>query len=314
MPHDQSHHDHDHHHDHHHGPGHAHAPTNFGRAFLIGIGLNTAFIVAEVVAGLLGNSVALLADAGHNLSDVLGLVVAWVASVLVRRAPTARFTYGLRGSSILAALFNAVLLLVAVGAIALEAIQRLGQPAPVAGLTVMVIAALGILVNGATAMLFASGRKGDLNIRGAYLHMAADAAVSAGVVVAGLVIMLTGWSWLDPVASLAISAVIIWGTWSLLRDSLNMSLAAVPPGIDPLAVHRFVEGQAGVLGVHDIHIWPMSTTETALTAHLVMASHPGDAFLHQLCDGLNAQFGIGHSTIQIETNAAACSLAAEGAV
>jgi len=307
-----THHDHDHGHEH--GPGHSHAPKNFGTAFLVGIALNSGFIVAEVVYGILGNSVALLADAGHNLGDVLGLLVAWIASLLVKRAPTAHFTYGLRGSSILAALFNAVLLLIAVGAIALEAIQRLGQPEPVSGMTVIVVAALGIAVNGITALLFASGREGDLNIRGAHLHMAADAAVSAGVVVAGLVILLTGWTWLDPLVSLGISLVIIWGTWSLLRDSLNMSLAAVPPGIDPGAVRQFLQEQPGVASVHDLHIWAMSTTETALTVHLCMPAQPGDAFLHHLQHELQDDFGIGHSTIQIETDPAACTLAPENVV
>lgn len=205
-------HDHDHDHRHERGHGHVHAPASFGFAFAAGIALNSAFVVAEVVFGLLGNSVALLADAGHNLGDVLGLIVAWVASVLVRRTPTIRFTYGLRGSSILAALFNAVFLLVAVGGISWEAIQRLGQPEHVAGVTVMIVAAAGILVNGVSAWLFASGRKGDLNVRGAFLHMLSDAAVSAGVVVAGFIMLMTGWLWLDPVVSLAINAAIIWGT------------------------------------------------------------------------------------------------------
>jgi len=216
-----------------HGDGHVHAPASFGRAFAIGIGLNVGFVVLEAIYGVLGNSVALLADAGHNLSDVLGLVVAWVATVLAKRAPSARYTYGMKESSILASLFNAVFLLVAVGAIGWEAIQRFGEPAPVAGKIVMVVAAVGILVNGITAWLFASGAKGDINIRGAFLHMAADAAVSAGVVLAGLVILYTGWAWLDPAVSLGIVAVIVWSTWGLLRDSLAMSLAAVPPGIDP---------------------------------------------------------------------------------
>jgi len=309
-------HDHDHDHGHSHGSvGHVHAPASFGTAFAIGIALNSAFIVAEVVFGILGNSVALLADAGHNLGDVLGLIVAFVASILVKRRPTARFTYGLRGSSILAALFNAVFLLVAVGAISLEAIQRFAHPEPVAGLTVIVIAAIGILVNGGTALLFASGRKGDLNVRGAFTHMAADALVSAGVVIAGLIILLTGWFWLDPVVSLAVNAVIIWGTWSLLRDSLSMSLAAVPQNIDTAAVRGFFASQPGVTGVHDLHIWSMSTTETALTAHLVMAGGaPGDAFLHHLTEELEEHFGIGHPTIQIETNAEACALAPEETV
>jgi cobalt-zinc-cadmium efflux system protein len=268
-----------HDHNHAHGPdGHIHAPANFGPAFAIGISLNTAFVIVEGIFGYASNSMALVADAGHNLSDVLGLVVAWVAVILSNRAPSPRFTYGLRGSSILAALFNAVFLLVAVGAIGWEAIQRLLHPEPVAGVTVMVVAAVGILINGITAWLFASGSKGDLNIRGAYLHMAADAAVSMGVVVAGLVILITGWTWLDAATSLAISAVIVWGTWGLLRDSAAMSMSAVPPGIDPAAVRGHLEKCAGVTQVHDLHIWPMSTTEVALTCHLVIpAGQPGDA-------------------------------------
>ncbi|MBC7578026.1 MAG: cation transporter, partial [Tardiphaga sp.] len=253
-------HDHDHH-DHSHDPaghangraGHSHAPASFGRAFAIGIGLNSAFVVIEAVYGYASGSMALVADASHNLSDVLGLVAAWTAAILAKRAPTPRFTYGLKGSSILAALFNAVFLLVAVGAIAWQAAWRLFNPEPVAGVTVMVVAALGLAVNGGTAWLFASGRKGDLNIRGAYLHMVADAAVSAGVVVAGLVILLTGWIWLDPLISLAISALIVWGTWGLLRDSTAMSLSAVPRGIDPAAVRGYLEQCPGVTQVHDLH-------------------------------------------------------------
>lgn len=314
--HDHEHHGHDHGHAHLHGAGHVHAPADFGLAFAIGIGLNTLFILAEVAAGIFGNSVALLADAGHNFGDVLGLLVAWGASMLVKRRPTARFTYGLRGSSILAALFNAVFLLIAVGAIALEAIQRLGRPEPVAEIAVMVVAAIGILVNGGTALLFASGRKGDLNIRGAFLHMLSDALVSAGVVVAGFVILLTGWFWLDPLVSLAIAAVIVWSTWSLLSDSVKMSLAAVPEAIDPARVRKFLLAEPGVVEVHDLHIWSMSTTETALTAHLVMpAGHPGDDFLHHLCDELDHDFAIGHATLQIETGPAGqCALAHADAV
>lgn len=313
--HDHSHahdhaHGHDHSHGHSHGPGgHVHAPANFGRAFAIGIALNTVFIVVEAAYGFLSNSTALLADAGHNLSDVLGLVVAWIAAVLSKRQPTARFTYGLRNSSILAALSNAVLLLIACGAIILEAVQRLLNPEPVASLTVIIVAAIGIAINGVTAWLFASGSKGDINIRGAYLHMAADAAVSAGVVIAGFLIMWTGWLWLDPVTSLLIVVVIIWGTWGLLRESTAMSLAAVPSGIDPAAVRAYLAGLPGVASIHDLHIWPMSTTETALTAHLVTPSgHPGDAFLLDTCRELNKRFGIGHTTLQVETATVTCAL------
>jgi cobalt-zinc-cadmium efflux system protein len=313
--------DHDHHHDHDHdghdhgahahGGGHVHAPASFGKAFAIGVALNTGFVVVEAVYGVLSNSVALLADAGHNLGDVLGLLVAWLASELARRVPTARFTYGLRGSSILAALFNAVFLLVTVGAISWEAIQRLGSPEPVAERTVMIVAAIGIAVNGVTAWLFAAGGKHDINLRGAFLHMASDALVSAGVVVAGLVILLTGWIWLDPVVSLAINAIIVWGTWGLLRDSLGMSMAAVPAKIDPAALRAFLSSREGVAAIHDLHVWPMSTTEIALTCHLVMpAGHPGDAFLHALAAELARSFKIDHPTIQIEIEPQlACALA-----
>lgn len=294
------------------GPGHVHAPADFGRAFAVGIGLNTAFVIIEATYGYISGSMALVADAGHNLSDVLGLVAAWTAAVLARRAPSPRFTYGLSSASILAALFNAVFLLVAVGAIAWEAIWRLLNPEPVAGVTVMVVATIGIAINGFTAWLFASGSKGDLNIRGAYLHMVADAAVSAGVVVAGLGILYTGWLWLDPAASLLISAAIIWTTWRLLRESMAMSLSAVPPGIDPDAVRVWLNSRAGVAEVHDLHIWPMSTTEVALTCHLLIpAGAPGDAYLQEIAAGLKGTFGIGHSTVQVATDSGtACQLAA----
>jgi cobalt-zinc-cadmium efflux system protein len=309
-------HSHDHSHSHSLGHAHVHAPKNFGMAFAIGIGLNVSFVVIEALYGFLGNSVALLADAGHNLSDVLGLGIAWLASELVKRTPTPRFSYGLRSSSILAALFNAVFLLVTVGAISLEAIQRLGAPAPVAGRTVMIVAAIGIAVNGITAWLFASGGKSDINLRGAFLHMASDALVSAGVVLAGLVILLTGWLWLDPVVSLIINALIIWGTWGLLRESLAMSMAAAPAHIDPVKVRVFLVGRAGVATIHDLHIWPMSTTEIALTCHLVMpAGHPGDAWLHDLAAELAKTFRINHSTVQIEIDPRlACVLAPEDVV
>ena len=310
-------HAHDDHSGHAHGPGdHSHAPANFGMAFAVGIALNTAFVIIEGAFGYISNSMALVADAGHNLSDVLGLVVAWVAVILSKLAPSARYTYGLRGSSILAALFNAVFLLVAVGAIGWEAIQRLINPEPVAGVTVMAVAAAGIIINGFTAWLFASGRKGDLNIRGAYMHMAADAVVSAGVVVAGIVIMFTGWAWLDAATSLVISAVIVWGTWGLLRDSMAMSLDAVPPGIDPGAVRSYLETCAGVVQVHDLHIWPMSTTEVALTCHLVIpAGPPGDAYLMEIAHYLKEDFGIHHATMQVETDLqSACALAPDHVV
>ena len=310
-------HAHDHHHDHHghsHGGGHSHAPATFGRAFAIGITLNIAFVILEAVYGFASDSMALVADAGHNLSDVLGLMVAWIASVLVKRAPTPRFTYGLRGSSILAALFNAVFLLLATGAIAWEAVARLiaPEPQPVAGLTVMVVAGIGILINGVTAWLFASGSS-DINIRGAYLHMLADAAVSAGVVVTGLIIVLTGAAWIDPVVSLVIAGLIVWATWGLLRASVVMSLSAVPPSIDPAAVGAYLRSRPGVSDLHDLHIWPMSTTDSALTAHLVMGQgHPGNGFLIATADELRTRFGIGHATLQVEeAGGPACALAGD---
>ena len=302
--HDRAGHDHSgHDHGNHGGHGHAHAPASFGKAFAIGIALNFGFVVLEVVYGLLSNSVALLADAGHNMSDVLGLGVAWSAAVLTRRAPTQRFTYGLGGSSILAALFNAAFLLLIIGGLSWEAIGRFWNPQPVAGKTVMIVAGVGILINGVCAWLFASGRKGDLNIRGAFTHMAADALVSVGVVIAGLVILLTGWLWLDPAVSLVINAIIVWGTWGLLRDSVTMSLSAVPAGLEPQEVSAFLSSAAGVQQIHDLHIWSMSTTETALTVHLVMpGGHPGDLFLVDLCEKLQERFGIGHATLQVETD------------
>jgi cobalt-zinc-cadmium efflux system protein len=250
------------------------------------------------------------------MSDVLGLVIAWIASVLTRRPPSQRYTYGLGGSSILAALFNAVFLLVAVGAIAWEAVLRLFNPEPVAAGTVMIVAAIGIAINAFTAWLFASGRKSDLNIRGAFIHMAADAVVSAGVLLAALVVLQTGWLWVDPVTSLAIVGAIVWSTWGLLRDSIAMSLAGVPRSIDAGAVQRYLESCSGVSAVHDLHIWSMSTTETALTAHLVLpAGHPGDQFLISTASALRERFGIGHATLQIEMSAeTACRLAPDHVV
>ena len=309
-------HGHDHSHDHSHGHGHVHAPANFGKAFAIGITLNTALVVAEAIYGYLGNSTALLADAGHNLSDVLGLVVAWGASIAARRAPSGRFTYGFRASTILAALANAVFLLVATGAIGWEAILRLREPEPVAGVTVMVVAGIGILVNGFTAMLFARGRKDDINIEGAYLHMAADAAVSLGVVVSAALIIWTGWLWLDPVTSLAICAAILWSTTSLLRGSIDMSMAAAPKGTDLAAIKAFLLERPGVSGIHDLHVWPISTTETALTCHLVMpAGTTGDAFLMETAQLLKTSFRIGHTTLQVETHPDnGCALAPDDVV
>jgi cobalt-zinc-cadmium efflux system protein len=284
---------------HHHS--HSHAPLNYDRAFVIGITLNVAFVAIEAVFGFLTNSLALLADAGHNLSDVLGLLLAFGASWLTRRRPTQRYTYGLRRSSILAAVFNASFILVAMAAIATESIRRFSSPTPVSASTVIGVALVGILINGITAMLFMSGRERDLNIKGAFLHMAADALVSAGVVLAGIAIVTTGWLWFDPVVSLIIVAVIAIGTWNLLRDSVSLALDAVPEGIDPQAVRTYLSELHGVVGVHDLHIWAMSTTETALTAHLVMLTgNPGDAFLARISMELHDNFGIEHSTIQVE--------------
>jgi cobalt-zinc-cadmium efflux system protein len=306
----------DHDHDDHGGAGHVHAPASFGKAFAIGITLNTALVVAEAVYGYLGNSTALMADAGHNLSDVFGLLVAWAASIASNRAPSGRFTYGLRGSSILAALANAVFLLVATGAIGWESVQRFRDPEPVAGVTVMVVAAIGIFVNGATALLFASGRKGDINIQGAFLHMAGDAAVSAGVVVSAALIMWTGWLWLDPAMSLVICAVILWSTWGLLRSSVGMSLSAAPAEIDLDAVRTFLLDRPGVTEIHDLHVWPISTTETAMTCHLVIPSgHPGDDFLLECAHLLKKSHKIGHATLQVEVSEGnACALAPDSVV
>jgi cobalt-zinc-cadmium efflux system protein len=294
-------HSHSHSHEHGHSQGHVHAPAAFDRAFALGIVLNGGFVVAEGVFGVLADSLALLADAGHNLSDVLALVLAWGATMLARRRPSTRFTYGLRGSSILAALANAMLLLVACGAIAWEAILRFDNPAPVQSVTVMTVAAIGIAINGVTAWLFYAGRKTDLNIRSAFVHMAADAAISFGVLIAGAIVWYTQRYWVDPVTSLLIVGAIVAGTWTLLRDSVSLALAAVPQGIDAAAVRAFLRARPGVTDVHDLHIWGMSTTETALTAHLVLpGGHPGDAYLATLAEDLRHRFGIHHTTVQIE--------------
>ena len=304
--HEQSH-DHSQHnkHDcgHGHSHGHSHAPKDFGKAFLFGILLNTGFVAVEFIFGILGNSVALLADAGHNLSDVLGLLLAWGASILVKRVPSERFTYGLRSSSILAALSNAMLLLVVTGGIAWEAMIRFWHPGTVDGKMVIIVAAIGVIINLGTALLFVSGRKDDLNVRAAFLHMAGDAAISLGVVVAGIIILNTGWQWLDPSVSLIISVLVIVGTWGVLRDSINLALHAVPDAIDAKEVQQYLAALSGVTEVHDLHIWAMSTTETALTAHLVMPGGcPGDGFLKMACDDLRRKFAIAHATIQIEMN------------
>lgn len=292
--------------------GHSHAPASFGSAFAIGVSLNLGFVVLEVIYGIFAHSLALVADAGHNLGDVLGLLLAWGATFLARTAPTERRTYGLRSSSILAALFNAIFLLITVGAIAWEAIRRFGDPSAVEAGTVIWVAIVGIVINTATALMFMSGRKRDLNIRAAFMHMAADAGVSLGVVVAGFLIIITGRQWIDPVISLAIAAVITWGTWGLLRDSVNLALHAVPHGIEVAKVRQYLSSLPHVTEVHDLHVWPMSTTETALTAHLVRDVDDCDcALLEQAARDLHRKFEIQHATLQFETLDHHCHLASE---
>jgi cobalt-zinc-cadmium efflux system protein len=287
-----------------------HEHHDFGRAFAIGVTLNVVYVVAQVASGIFGHSLALLADAGHNFGDVLGLALAWCASYLTKRPATARRTYGWRRTSIMAALVNAIVLLLTVGALTLEAVRRFSHREEVDAQIVIIVAAVGVLLNGATAWLFAHGRKHDLNIRGAFMHMAADAAISAGVVVAGIAIYFSGWSWLDPLTSIIINVIIVIGTWSLLRDSFNLAMDAVPEHVDLVAVRKYLGELPSVSAVHDLHIWAMSTTEVALTAHLVMPNEPaGDEFLHNVCAHLQNAFGIEHSTIQIEQNAEACALA-----
>lgn len=293
-----------------HSHDHGGAGPDFSRAFAIGVALNVAYVLVQAIFGIAAHSLALLSDAGHNLGDVLGLVVAWIASYLAKRPATERRTYGWRRTSIMAAFLNAIFLLVTVGALTWEAIRRFNQRESVDASTVIWIAAVGVVINGLTAWLFTSGRKTDLNIRGAFMHMAADAAISAGVVIAGIAIYFTGWSWLDPATSLAINAIIVAGTWSLLRESFNMATDAVPENVDLVAVRQYLSALPDVTEVHDLHIWAMSTTQIALTAHLVIPNDSvGDVFLHQVCDELHHRFGIEHSTIQVEQNAEACSLA-----
>lgn len=298
----------DHHHSHaqsvgghHHHHSHAVDPKNYDRIFALGIGLNLIFVVVETIYGFLANSLSLLADAGHNMSDVIGLVIAWAAVWLSRKKPSLLFTYGLRRSSILSALLNAIILLLAIGAIAWEAAQRFWNPHPIQTTTVIIVATIGILINGVTALLFMRDRHQDLNIRGAYLHMAADAVISLGVVVTGFVISYTHWIWLDPAVSLLICVIIVMGTWGLLKDSVKLSLDAVPANVDPTKVREYFEKMKGITEVHDLHIWGLSTTENALTVHLVMPINPeGDLFLDRVSKKLKMDFNIHHPTIQIE--------------
>jgi len=305
MPHDHAHAD-EHGHHHHSHAGHSHGPARHDRAFAIGVGLNTALVAAQIVVGLLAGSMALLADAVHNLGDVLGLMLSWCAEMLGRQGPTPGRTYGWGRTSILASLANAVLLLVSIGAIGVEAIRRLLAPTPVDARMVAVVAAAGLLVNGATAALFMRGREGDLNLRSAFTHMAADAGLSAGVLVAALIISRTGAVWLDPLVSLGIVAVIGAGTWSLLKESANLAMDAVPPNLDPDAIAAWLASLPGVTEVHDLHVWALSTTENAVTVHLVQAAEGASVTLvPTAAEGLKQRFGIGHATIQVES--AACA-------
>ncbi|MEY3288596.1 MAG: hypothetical protein RLZZ419_838 [Pseudomonadota bacterium] len=301
-----------HNHNHHHSEGHHHsAPTNQGWVFAVTIVLNILFVIVEFTYGFLANSTALVADAGHNTSDVLGLLLSWGAIILTRKQPSKHYTYGLRSTSILAALANAMLLLVACGAIGWEAIHRFSQPPAIEGLTISTVAAVGIVINGLSALLLMKGSKGDLNIRSAYLHMAADAAVSLAVVLAGIGMLYTDWYWLDPVMSLVIVIVILIGTWGLLRDSLKLAMNAVPAQIDVPAISDYLYQLKGVTDIHDLHIWGLSTTENALTVHLVMPEgHPGDAFIDECVRTLEEHHSVHHSTLQIElgTTDHACSL------
>ena len=292
-------HDHDHVH---HGDAHTHGHglATFGMAFAVGIGLNTAFVVIETVYGFYANSMALVADAGHNLSDVLGLVVAWAGGMMARSSATPRFTYGLKKASILSALINSLFLFIAVGAIGAEAIRRLFHPSSTQGMVVVVVAAIGILVNGVTAFMFTRGRHHDINIQGAFLHMASDALVSAAVVFSGFVILWTGQRWVDPVMSLAVAVVILWGSIGLLKESVWMSLAGVPSRIDPDEVEASLASLDGVHSVHDLHIWPLSTTETALTAHLVLPEGSTDELIRAARSLLHGRFKIEHCTLQVE--------------
>lgn len=296
------------------GHGHSHAPATFNRAFAIGVALNVIFVVTEVVYGLSAHSLALISDAGHNLSDVLGLLLAWAAIRLGQSRPTARRTYGYRRSSILAALANAAMLLFVTGAVTWEALRRLQHPEPIVATTIMWVAAVGIVINGMTAAMFFSGRAHDVNIRGAFMHMASDALVSLGVVIAGFAIRTTGRLWIDPIVSIAIGVIITAGTWGLLKESLNLAMDAVPSHIEPDEVQRYLAAVPGVSAVHDLHIWGMSTTETAMTVHLVTPSAGlEDARLSSICTVMKERFAIGHCTIQLEHGDGAHPCALESA-
>lgn len=280
---------------------HHHAPPDYNRAFAVGVLLNVGFVIVEAVFGVMSDSLALLTDAGHNLSDVLGLLLAWGAAVLAKRKPSPRRTYGYSRATIIASLFSGLLLMGAVGAIGWEAVNRLMEPSQPAGKTIMIVAAIGVVINTVTALFFLSGKDHDLNIRGAFLHMAADAVVSFGVVLSGALIFFYGFNWIDPLISLFIAGVIFLSTWGLLRDSLNLAVDAVPRNVDPDAVREFLSSLPGVRALHDLHIWPMSTTDTALTAHLVMDDFPdSDQFLSDVAHALESRFAVNHPTIQME--------------
>ena len=314
--HDHAHSD-DHGHSHDHGAGghhhHHHAPQpGQGRTFAIAVGLNVTIVIVQGIYGFLAHSTALLADAGHNLSDVLGLLLAWGAIWLGTRKPSERYTFGLGSSSILASLANAALLLFACGAIVLEAVQRLLNPAPVAGFDVFIVATIGLIVNGLSAWLFMRGSKEDLNVRGAFLHMAGDAAISAAVAVSGLIILFTGASWIDPLMSIVVVAVIVAGTWGLGRDAMRLVMAAVPPGVDKHRIEHYLATLPGVSDVHDLHVWALSTTETAMTAHLVMPQgHPGDIFVANVVATLREDHAMTHATLQVEMGTTECHCALE---
>ncbi len=287
-----------------HSHNHHHEINNYNRSFAIGIALNVIFVIIEVSYGLVADSLALIADAGHNLSDVMSLMLAWGASYLATKHPTHTRTYGLRKVTIMASLLSTVLLFVALGGIAWESIERLSSPQPVNGTIIIIVAAIGVVINTATALLFVKGQKHDLNIRAAYLHMAADAAISLGVVIAGIAIMLTGWLWLDPAISLGIAVIILFGTWRLLKDSIDLSIDAVPQGIDVTLIKSYLSGMENVSDIHDLHVWALSTTETALTVHLVTNCELIDnCFLQEIQEHLHHHFNISHTTIQIENEA-----------